>query len=90
MQTINPALVEQINTLVAAWTAADRRCREFFHGWEQRAICAGLERGFYVQVGMLPGADALSETEDSEQGGREVYAAYVAGGMAANRDTIRA
>lgn len=77
---INPELVAQITTLVQAWNTADRRICDMFHGWEQRSTRAGLERGFYVQVGLLPGADAIADLDDAEAIGRAVYAAYMRGG----------
>jgi hypothetical protein len=89
--TVNPELVRQTTTLVVAWNTADRRIREVLHGWEQRAARAGLERGFYVQLAKLPGADTLidGEIEDLEATGRAVYAAYRAGGFAAAIDEAR-
>lgn len=86
--TINPDLVAQITTLVQAWNTADRRLREMFHGWEQRATRAGLERGFYMQVGNLPGAESIADLDDAEAIGRAVYAAYMHGGITANLDTL--
>lgn len=87
--TINPTLVGQINTLVAAWNAADRRLRELFHGWEQRATRAGLERGFYLEIAQLPGTESVAgETEDMEAAGRAVYAAYRNGAVTAALDLI--
>lgn len=85
METVNPELVGQINTLVEAWTTADRRIRDTFHGWEQRAARAGLERGFYVELAKLPAAHTVidGEIEDMETAGRAVYAAYRAGGVVA-------
>lgn len=85
---INPELVGQITSLVQAWNTADRRIREMFHGWEQRATRAGLERGFYVQVGNLPGAGSIADLDDVEAVGRSVYAAYMQGGVTANIDTL--
>lgn len=88
--TINQDLVEQITTLVQAWNTADRRVREMLHGWEQRATRAGLERGFYVQVGQLSGACAVVGIDemDTEEAGRVVYAAYMRGGVTAAMDVI--
>ena len=86
--TINPELVAQITALVQAWNTADRRCRDMFHGWEQRATRAGLERGFYMQVGHLPGAESIADLDDAEAIGRAVYAAYMHGGITANLDTL--
>lgn len=90
METVNPELVGHINTLVEAWNTADRRIRDMFHGWEQRATRAGLERGFYIELAKLPGADTVieSEIEDMETAGRAVYAAYRAGGVTAALDTV--
>lgn len=90
-QTINPELVSQITALVQAWNTADRRIRDMFHGWEQRATRAGLERGFYLQVGQLPGADTLlnAEFDDLEQIGRHVYQAYRNGAVVAAMDEAR-
>lgn len=89
MNTVtNPELVAQITTLVQAWRTADRRICDMFHGWEQRSTRAGLERGFYVQVGLLPGADAIADLDDAEAIGRAVYAAYMRGGITANIDTM--
>ncbi len=90
--TINAELVEQINALVQAWNAADRRCREMFHGWEQRSMRAGLERGFYLQIAELPGTWGVLRDEnidDGETAGRTVYEAYRRGGMQAAMDTLR-
>lgn len=86
--TINSELVGQITSLVQAWNTADRRIREMFHGWEQRATRAGLERGFYMQVGSLPGAESIADLDDAEAIGRAVYAAYMQGGVVANIDTL--
>jgi hypothetical protein len=92
METINAEMVGQINTLVEAWNTADRRIRDMFHGWEQRATRAGLVRGFYIELAQLPGADTLinGEIEDMETAGRAVYAAYRAGGVTAALDEARA
>jgi hypothetical protein len=85
--TINPELVAQITTRVQAWTVADRRIRALFHGWEQRAARAGVERGFYTQLGTLPNTSTLcDEEDDSEAAGRHLYAAYLRGGLMANLD----
>lgn len=89
--TINTELVAQITSLVQAWTTADRRIREMFHGWEQRATRAGLECGFYVEVAKLPGADAIAgDVEDMEQAGRMVYEAYRRGAVTAALDDVQA
>jgi len=91
METVvNPELVGCINTLVEAWTTADRRLRSMFHGWEQRATRAGLERGFYIELAKLPGADTVIEDdiEDMETAGRIVYEAYRVGGVTAVRDEV--
>lgn len=87
--TVNPQLVEQVTSLVKVWNTADRRIPEMFHGWEQKATRAGLERGFFVQVGQLPGADTFSgEMNDLEQVGRAVYAAYQQGAVTAALDGL--
>lgn len=88
--TINSELVAQITTLVQAWNTADRRIREMFHGWEQRATRAGLERGFYREIGQLPGAESIGgDMDDLEQIGRAVYAAYRNGAVIAALDEMR-
>jgi hypothetical protein len=90
MNTINPELVAQITTFVQNWNIADRRLRDMFHGWEQRATRAGLEHGFYVQLAQLPGADRLVAQDDleNEPRGRLVYAAYIRGGVVSVLDTL--
>ena len=87
--TINHQLVAQITSLVQAWTTADRRIREMFNGWEQRAMRAGLERGFYIEIAQIPGAEIMAgDVDDLEQAGRIVYAAYQRGAVTAALDTL--
>lgn len=87
---INPELVEQITTLVQAWTVADRRLRDLFHGWEQLATRAGLERGFHLQLAKLPGVDALTggEIDDMEEAGRVIHEAYSRGTVRSAMDLM--
>lgn len=89
--TVNPELVAQITTLVQAWTDADRRLREMFHGWEQRATRAGLDRGFCLQLAQLPGASAVvgEEIDDMEVAGRMLYRAYMGGAVTAALDAAQ-
>lgn len=90
--TVNPELVEQITALVQAWTEADRRIREMFHGWEQRSARAGVDRGFCLQLAQLPGASAVigDEIDDMETAGRLLYRAYTGGAVTAAMDDAQA
>jgi hypothetical protein len=93
MDIVNTALVEQITALIQKWNTADRRLRAHLHGWEQQTARAGLERGFYVQVGWLPEAaevaEWVGETDDYESIGRVVYEAYMLGAAAGNKRLIQ-
>lgn len=85
---VNAELVGQINTIVEQWNTTDRQIRNLFHGWQQRATRAGLERGFYIELAKLPGVHVVLEgdIDDLETAGRAVYAAYRAGGVTAALD----
>ena len=89
--TISHELVSQITSLVQAWNTADRRLREMFHGWEHRATRGGLERGFYLQLGQLPGVETVvgDEIDNTETAGRMLYHAYVGGAVTAGLDIAR-
>lgn len=91
-QIINPKLVGEITTLIQAGTAANRRIREMFHGWEQLHALAGLERGFYCQVGQV--AQAAGENFGCDEWcaldklGMAAYQAYMAGATQIAMDQI--
>jgi hypothetical protein len=86
MEIVDLEMVEEINQLVEEWNIADRYLRSFFHGWQQRSARAGLERGFYLQVGNLVSENDLHEFGatphmTTHEIGEMVYAAYRRGGV---------
>lgn len=79
MNTVNPQLVEQISSLVEAWRESDQLCQKTFKGWQKQSIRAGLEEGFYLQVGLLNGVDEFLGIEfmNRKEAGKLDYEAYM-------------
>lgn len=92
-EIINAKLVEDITKIIQEWNAANTQSRNFFHGWQQLSVLAGLEQGAYGQMGKAAARCGenfgMDPYEDLRVLGETAFLAYKRGGFESLMDIIR-